>query len=114
MEKDFTVEHTARLISQRKVHHHLAGRPANVPEQLVCPGDAVRRQQHVFQLAELRRRFANDLLLVSPLAGLLHVAYLLPRDSYGLGLYQEEPSILAPGCLELLADEIAARAGELP
>jgi len=64
--------------------------------------------------AELRRRRPDDLVLLSPLAGLLHVAYLLPRASYGRGLYQEEPSILAPGCLELLADEIAARASQLP
>jgi hypothetical protein len=63
--------------------------------------------------ADLRRRFPEDVVLLSPLAGLLHVAYLLPRESYGLGLYQEEPSILAPGCLEGLAEAIAARAAEL-
>jgi hypothetical protein len=38
------------------------------------------------------------------------VAYLLPRDRYGRGLYQEEPSILAPGCLEELADAIERQA----
>lgn len=59
--------------------------------------------------AELRRRFPDDLVLVSPLAGMLHIAYLLPRDRYGRGLYQEEPSILAPGCLEALADAIASQ-----
>jgi hypothetical protein len=64
--------------------------------------------------AELRRRFPDDLLLLSPMAGLLQVAYLLPRASCGRGLYQEEPSILAPGCLEQLADAIAARASALP
>ena len=62
---------------------------------------------------ELRRRFPDDLVMVSPLAGVLHVAYLLPRDRYGVGLYQEEPSILAPGCLEALADAIEARARAL-
>lgn len=55
---------------------------------------------------ELRRRFPDTTILVSPLAGDMQVAYLLPRDRYGLGLYQEEPSILAPGCLELLIDAI--------
>src|SRR5262249_10139997 len=45
---------------------------------------------------ELRRRFPDLTLLISPLAGALQVAYLLPRDRYGKGLYQEEPSILAP------------------
>jgi hypothetical protein len=63
--------------------------------------------------AELRRRFPDDLVLLSPMAGLLQVAYLLPRASYGRGLYQEEPSILAPGCLEQLADAIADRASAL-
>jgi hypothetical protein len=39
----------------------------------------------------------------------MQVAYLLRRECYGQGLYQEEPSVLAPGCLEHLADAIAAR-----
>jgi hypothetical protein len=58
---------------------------------------------------ELRRRFPEFTLLFSPVAGELQVAYLLPRDRYGLGLYQEEPSILAPGCLESLLEAITAR-----
>jgi hypothetical protein len=61
---------------------------------------------------ELRRRFPDWTLFISPLAGGLQIAYLLPRDRYGKGLYQEEPSILAPGCLELLTDAIAARISE--
>jgi hypothetical protein len=56
---------------------------------------------------ELRRRFPQVTLLVSPLAGDMPVAYLLPRERYGQGLYQEEPSILAAGCLELLIEAIA-------
>ena len=32
---------------------------------------------------------------------------------YGLGLYQEEPSILAPGCLEALTGAVAARIAAL-
>jgi hypothetical protein len=62
---------------------------------------------------ELRRRFPNRLIFVSPLSGDMHVAYLLPRDRYGLGLYQEEPSIPAPGCLEVLIDAIAERVADL-
>jgi hypothetical protein len=58
---------------------------------------------------ELRRRFADRRLLVSPMAGALQVAYLLPRDRYGLGLYQEQPSILAPGSLETLTEALAGR-----
>jgi hypothetical protein len=58
---------------------------------------------------ELRRRFPNHPLLISPVSGDLQVAYLLPKDRYGKGLYQEEPSILAAGCLEGLIDAIGAR-----
>lgn len=57
----------------------------------------------------LRQRFPNQTLLVSPLDGGGAAAYLLPRERYGKGLYQEEPSVLAPGCLEMLIDAIAAR-----
>jgi hypothetical protein len=62
---------------------------------------------------ELRRRFPDTTILFSPLTGNMQVAYLLPIDRYGVGLYQEEPSILAPGCLEALIDAIAARIGDL-
>jgi len=56
---------------------------------------------------ELRRRFPNTTILFSPLMGDLQVAYLLTRGKYGKGLYQEEPSILAPGCLERLTEALA-------
>ncbi|MDB5076934.1 MAG: Neutral/alkaline non-lysosomal ceramidase, partial [Chloroflexi bacterium] len=61
---------------------------------------------------EIRRRFPNHMLVISPLAGDMQVAYLMPVDRYGLGLYEEEPSILAQGCLDLLVDAIAARVTE--
>jgi hypothetical protein len=56
----------------------------------------------------LRESFPNHPVVVSVLAGELSVAYLLPADRYGRGLYQEEPSILAKGCLETLGDAIIA------
>ena len=62
---------------------------------------------------ELRRRFPDRTVLFSPLDGGHSVAYLLPADRYGKGLYQEEPSILAPGCLETLIDAIGARVEEV-
>jgi hypothetical protein len=62
---------------------------------------------------ELRRRFPDLTLLVSSLAGDTQVAYLLPREDYGKGLYQEEPSSLAAGCLEVLADAITHRIEEV-
>lgn len=62
---------------------------------------------------ELRRRFPQYTLLFSPLTSDFQVAYLLPRDRYGKGLYQEEPSSLAPGCLELLIEAMAAQISAL-
>jgi hypothetical protein len=60
---------------------------------------------------ELRRRFPQTPIVVTVMAGALSVAYLLPADRYGKGLYQEEPSILGKGCLETLIDSIAERIG---
>ena len=61
----------------------------------------------------LRRRFPGFSILVSPLAGNVQVAYLLRKNAYGKGLYQEEPSSLASGCLELLTEAVAERIQEL-
>ena len=55
----------------------------------------------------LRSQFPGLAVVVSPLASDLAVAYLLPRDHYGKGLYQEEPSSLGPGCLERLTRAVA-------
>ena len=75
---------------------------------VTCAGEPSNQVQ-----TELRRRFPETPILVSPLAGDMQVAYLLPRDRYGLGLYQEEPSILAPGCLELLIEAIGETIEEM-
>lgn len=55
----------------------------------------------------LRRRFPNTRLLVVELCNDPH-SYLLPRERYGLGLYQEEVCVLAPGCLEAVEEATAA------
>ncbi len=75
---------------------------------ITCGGEP-----YSFAVTELRRRFPHRALLFSPLAGDFHVAYLLPADRYGQGLYQEEPSLLAAGCLELLIEAMAASIAEL-
>jgi hypothetical protein len=51
---------------------------------------------------DLRAAFPSQPIIVSALAGELAITYLLRADCYGKGLYQEEPSVLAPGCLELV------------
>lgn len=100
-------------------------RLTDLPDGPTCPvqfsvhrlGDAVwvtsgGEPYNVLQV-ELRRRFPGLPLLFSPLASGLQVAYLLPRDRYGRGLYQEEPSPLAPGCLERLTEAIAEKIEEI-
>lgn len=56
---------------------------------------------------ELRRRFPQLAIVISPRGRGSLIGYLLPRERYGLGLYQEEASISAPGCLERLIDAVA-------
>lgn len=69
---------------------------------VTCAGEPYSQLQ-----VELRTRFPDHVILVSPLAGPMEIAYLLPQEKYGLGLYQEEPSILAPGCLEQLVSTLS-------
>lgn len=61
----------------------------------------------VFQV-ELRRRFAGTPLLVLGVTNST-MGYLSPRETYGMGLYQEQQSPYAAGCLEQTI-EVAARA----
>lgn len=75
---------------------------------ITCGGEPYNTIQ-----VELRRRFPEFTILFSPVSSDLQVAYLLPQDRYGQGLYQEEPSILAPGCLETLTTTIADHIQEL-
>ena len=58
---------------------------------------------------ELRRRFPQQIVLFSPMTSDYTVAYLMPADQYGIGLYQEEPSILGKGCLEVLIEAITTQ-----
>ena len=62
---------------------------------------------------ELSRRFPDLTILISPLGGDSQIAYLLPRDKYGIGLYQEDPSCLGPGCLEAVTDAMTERIEEV-
>jgi hypothetical protein len=61
----------------------------------------------VFQV-ELRRRFAGTPVLVLGVTNRT-LGYLSPEETYGTGLYQEQQSPFAPGCLEQTI-EVAARA----
>jgi hypothetical protein len=63
----------------------------------------------VFQV-ELRRRLAGTPLLVLGVTNRT-MGYLSPEETYGTGLYQEQQSPFAPGCLEQTI-EVAAEALE--
>lgn len=54
----------------------------------------------------LRAAFPNTPIVVTALAGELAITYLLTADRYGKGLYQEEPSVLAPGSLEEVTEAV--------
>jgi hypothetical protein len=61
----------------------------------------------VFQV-ELRQRFAGTPLLVLGVTNRT-IGYLSPEETYATGLYQEQQSPFAPGCLEQTI-EVAAKA----
>jgi neutral/alkaline ceramidase-like enzyme len=65
----------------------------------------------VFQL-ELRRRFAGTPLLVLGVTNRT-MGYLSPAETYGTGLYQEQQSPFAPGCLEQTIEVAAGALDEL-
>ena len=62
---------------------------------------------------ELRRRFPEVTIVFSPLVGVMNIGYLLPEDRYGKGLYQEQPSALAKGCLEKLLEAVSEKITEV-
>ena len=65
----------------------------------------------VFQV-ELRRRFAGTPLLVLETTNRT-MGYLSPEETYGTGLYQEQQSPFAPGCLEQTMEVAASTLAEL-
>ena len=84
----------------------------HVPFQLTATrmGDAIwlelNGEHYNLLQREIRTRFPDIPVLVGTLANGSEVWYVLNEASYGLGLYQEEASILAAGSLEKLIDEI--------
>jgi hypothetical protein len=71
---------------------------------------AVPNEPYSVLQVELRRRFAGTPLLVLGVTNRT-MGYLPPEETYGTGLYQEQQSPFAPGCLEQTI-EAAARALE--
>ena len=71
---------------------------------------AIPNEPYSVLQVELRRRFAGTPLLVLGVTNRT-MGYLSPEETYGTGLYQEQQSPFAPGCLEQTI-EVAAEALE--
>ena len=68
---------------------------------------AIPNEPYSVLQVELRRRFADTPVLVLGVTNRT-LGYLCPEETYGTGLYQEQQSPFAPGCLEQTI-EVAAR-----
>jgi hypothetical protein len=105
-----------------------AGRLSNLPPEVSVEtyplpvsvfriGDAIWAtcggEPYAALTVDLRRRFPERTILLSPLDGPAEVGYLLTAESYGKGLYQEEPSLPGAGSLEVLGAALAARIAAL-
>jgi hypothetical protein len=55
----------------------------------------------------LRERFPATPIVVATVVNGWRPAYLPTRETYGLGIYQEQVAVLAPGCLEAVIDAVA-------
>jgi hypothetical protein len=54
----------------------------------------------------LRERFPSPPIIVATVVNGWRPAYLPTRTTYGLGVYQEQVAVLAPGCLENVIDAV--------
>lgn len=61
---------------------------------------------HALQRA-LRERFPAKPIIVAAVVNGWRPAYLPTRETYGLGIYQEQVAVLAPGCLETVIDAVS-------
>lgn len=72
---------------------------------------AVEGEHYHWLQKTLREHLPNTPLFVITVANGSRAAYLVPREAYGKGIYQESIAVLAPGCLEQLAEDIAEKLG---
>jgi hypothetical protein len=61
---------------------------------------------HALQRA-LRERFRSAPVIVATVVNGWRPAYLPTRETYGLGIYQEQVAVLAPGCLEQVIEAVS-------
>jgi hypothetical protein len=81
-----------------------------VPVTLWQLGDsfwvAVEGEHYQYLQRTLRERFPQHPIFVITIANGSRLAYLVTRDAYGKGIYQESIAVMAPGSLERLVEEI--------
>ena len=58
---------------------------------------------------ELRRRFPDQIIVVTTTAADWGASYLPPRELYDTGIYEETIAVVAAGSLEQLIESIAKR-----
>lgn len=73
---------------------------------------AIPNEPYSVLQVELRRRFAGTPLLVLGVTNRT-MGYLSPEETYGTGLYQEQQSPFAPGCLEQTIEAAASALDKL-
>ncbi len=97
--------------SLKRVGHLPPGDCYPYPVRLWKLGDAVwlalGGEHYNLLQRELRRRFPGTPIVVGTIANANDVSYVLDKESFGKGLYQEDVSVLARGSLETLIDAIA-------
>jgi hypothetical protein len=59
----------------------------------------------------LRERFPATPIFVATVVNGWRPAYLPTQETYGLGIYQEQVAVLAPGCLEAVIEAVAKEMG---
>src|SRR5262249_36406521 len=71
---------------------------------VILPGEHYQALQ-----TTLRARFPQNPIVVVTLTGDWLPGYLPTAPTYGYGIYQESIALVAPGCAEVLLEEIARR-----
>lgn len=105
------IERKDRLITRLQVLP--PGKEFPMPVLLLQLGDAiwvgVEGEHYQILQTELRKRFPQVPLVVMTLVNGSRCFYLVPKEAYGKGIYQESVAVLAPGSLEQLIETIAER-----
>ena len=105
------VEQMTRWLA--RLHDLPPGKTFPLPITLWQPGDAfwlfVPGEHYQALQTTLRARFPKHPIIVATLTGDWLPGYMPTAATYGYGIYQESIALVAPGCAEVLQEEIARR-----